>query len=174
MTSDAPAESGSQAVGVLPAPGIETVIAQARAAITEHALGDAREKINQGLALVPDDLTLLDLGGFVCFFLGDYLATESYCRRALALKPDHAYACKGLGLALARQGRVDEGVQSLERSIALAPGWVDSYWDLAVALLEAGRPDEALHAVERGETAVPAEAPRLRGLAQTIRVRGRR
>jgi tetratricopeptide (TPR) repeat protein len=123
---------------------------------------------------VPDDLTLLDLGGFVCFFLGDYLATESYCRRALALQPDHAYACKGLGLALARQGRVDEGVQSLERSIALAPEWVDSYWDLAVALLEAGRSDEALHAVERAEKAVPAEAQRLRGLAQTIRARGRR
>ena len=69
---------------------------------------------------------------------------------------------------------MDEGVQSLERSIALAPEWVDSYWDLAVALLEAGRPDEALHAVERAEKAVPAEAPRLRGLAQTIRTRGRR
>ena len=117
---------------------------------------------------------MLDLAGFVCFFLGDYLATETYCRRALAVKPDHAYACKGLGLALARQGRVDEGVQSLERAIALAPGWVDSYWDLAVALLEAGRPDEALQAVERAEKAVPAEANRLRALAQTIRVRGRR
>ena len=174
MTSDASAGGGSPAAGVSPAPGIATIIEQVRAAITEHSLGDAREKINQGLALVPDDLTLLDLGGFVCFFLGDYLATESYCRRALALKPDHAYACKGLGLALARQGRVDEGVQSLERSIALAPGWVDSYWDLAVALLEAGRSDEALHTVERAEKAVPAEAPRLRGLAQTIRARGRR
>jgi tetratricopeptide (TPR) repeat protein len=173
MTSDASAGGGSPA-GVSPAPEIATIIEQVRAAITEHSLGDARDKINQGLALVPDDLTLLDLGGFVCFFLGDYLATETYCRRALALKPDHAYACKGLGLALARQGRVDEGVQSLERSIALAPEWVDSYWDLAVALLEAGRSDEALHAVERAEKAVPAETPRLRGLAQTIRTRGRR
>jgi tetratricopeptide (TPR) repeat protein len=173
MTSDASAGGGSPA-GVSPAPEIATIIEQVRAAITEHSLGDAREKINQGLALVPDDLTLLDLGGFVCFFLGDYLATETYCRRALAIKPDHAYACKGLGLALARQGHVDEGVQSLERSIALAPEWVDSYWDLAVALLEAGRPDEALHTVERAEKAVPAETPRLRGLAQTIRARGRR
>jgi tetratricopeptide (TPR) repeat protein len=173
MTSDASAGGGSPA-GVSPAPEIATIIEQVRAAITEHSLGDARDKINQGLALVPDDLTLLDLGGFVCFFLGDYLATETYCRRALALKPDHAYACKGLGLALARQGRVDEGVQSLERSIALAPEWVDSYWDLAVALLEAGRSDEALHAVERAEKAVPTAAQRLRGLAQTIRARGRR
>ena len=174
MTSDESAGGGSDTGGAaLPAP-LDTIIQQARTAINEHALGDARESINRGLALAPENLTLLDLGGFVCFFLGDYLATESYCRRALAVKSDHAYACKGLGLALARQGRVEEGVQSLERAIALAPEWVDSYWDLAVTLLEAGRSDEALQAVERGETAVPAEAKRLRSLAQTIRTRGRR
>ena len=174
MTGDQPANGRSEAVSAAPDPAIDAIIQQARAAISEHVLGDARERINQGLALAPDNLTLLDLGGFVCFFLGDYVTTELYCRRALAIEPDHAYACKGLGLALARQGRVDEGVQSLERAIALAPQWVDSYWDLAVALLEAGRPDEALQAVERAEKAVPAEAQRLRALAQTIRTRGHR
>jgi Tfp pilus assembly protein PilF len=174
VTGDEPAGGGSPTGGASADPAVDAIIQQARAAITEHTLGDARDRINQGLALAPDNLTLLDLGGFVCFFLGDYVTTESYCRRALAVKPDHAYACKGLGLALARQGRVDEGVQSLERSIALAPQWVDSYWDLAVALLEAGRPDEALQTVERAEKAVPGEAQRLRALAQTIRTRRRR
>jgi len=172
--TDETAGGGSATVGVPADPAVDAIVQQARAAINEHTLGDARDRINQGLALAPDNLTLLDLGGFVCFFLGDYVTTESYCRRALAVKPDHAYACKGLGLALARQGRVDEGVQSLERSIALAPEWVDSYWDLAVALLEAGRPDEALQTVERAEKVVPGEASRLRALAQTIRTRGRR
>lgn len=174
MTSSESAGGGSERGGAAPPLPLDAIIEQARAAINAHALGDARERIIAGLALAPENLTLLDLGGFVCFFLGDYLATEGYCRRALAVKPDHAYAHKGLGLALARQGRVDEGVQSLERAIVLAPEWVDSYWDLAVTLLEAGRHDEALQAVERGETAVPAEAQRLRSLAQTIRTRGRR
>ncbi|HJX52990.1 MAG TPA: hypothetical protein VJ801_09525, partial [Polyangia bacterium] len=116
MTSDQSAGGASEAAP--PAAEVDAIIQQVRAAIDEHSLGDAREKINQGLALAPDNLTLLDLAGFVCFFLGDYLTTEAHCRRALALKPDHAYACKGLGLALARLGRVDEGVQSLERAIA--------------------------------------------------------
>ena len=174
MIGEQPAGGGSETVGASTGPAVDAIIEQTRAAINEHGLGEARERIKEGLALAPDNLTLLDLGGFVCFFLGDYVATESYCRRALAIKSDHAYACKGLGLALARQGRVEEGVQSLERAIALAPEWVDSYWDLAVTLLEAGRSDEALQAVERGETAVPAEAKRLRSLAQTIRTRGRR
>jgi tetratricopeptide (TPR) repeat protein len=174
MTGDESADGGSETDAAALPPPLDTIIEQARAAFNQHDLGDARERIIQGLALAPENLTLLDLGGFVCFFLGNYVATERYCRRALALKPDHAYACKGLGLALARQGRVDEGVQSLERAIALAPEWVDSYWDLAVTLLEAGRSDEALQAVERGEAAVPGETKRLRGLAQTIRTRGRR
>jgi tetratricopeptide (TPR) repeat protein len=174
MSSDDLAGGGSATAGEALAAELDAIIQQARAAIEEHSLGDAREKINQGLALAPDNLTLLDLAGFVCFFLGDYLTTERLCRRALALKPDHAYACKGLGLAQVRLGQVDEGVQSLERAITLAPQWVDSYWDLAVALLEAGRPDEALQAVERAEKAVPGEAQRLRALAQTIRTRSRR
>ena len=165
--------TGDDATSASPT-AVDTIVQQARAAISEHALGEARESVKKGLALAPENLVLLDLGGFVCFFLGDYVATEEYCRRALAVKPDHAYACKGLGLALARQGLVDEGVQSLEHSIALAPEWVDSYWDLAVTLLEARRPDEALQVVARAAKAVPGEAKRLAALAQTIRTRGHR
>ena len=153
---------------------IDEIIKQVRAAIEEHDLGEARARIRQGLALDPDNLTLLDLGGFVAFFLGDYRATEDYCRRALAVKPDHAYACKGLGLGLARQGRVEEGVACLERAIAMAPQWMDSYWDLAVTLMEEGRTDQALQVVERAEQAVPEHAQRFRGLAQTIWTRVRR
>lgn len=153
---------------------VDEILKQVRAALAEHDLGEARARIRQGLALAPENLELLDLGGFVAFFLGDYQSTEDFCRKALAVKPDHAYAYKGLGLGLARQGRVDEGVASLERSIALAPQWCDSYWDLAVTLMDAGRTDEALQVVERAEKAVPAEAQRLRGLGQTICTRARK
>jgi tetratricopeptide (TPR) repeat protein len=153
---------------------IGEILKQVRVALDEHDLGEARAKIRQGLAVEPTNLELLDLGGFVAFFLGDYLSTEEYCRKALAVKPDHAYACKGLGLGLARQGRVDEGVASLERAIALAPQWVDPYWDLAITLMEAGRTDQALQVVERAEQAVPAEIQRLRALGQTICTRARK
>lgn len=156
------------------AASVDEITKQVRVAMDEHDLGEARAKIRQGLALAPDDLNLLDLGGFVAFFLGDYLSTEDFCRKALAVKPDHAYACKGLGLGLARQGRVDEGVASLERSIALAPQWIDPYWDLAVTLMDAGRTDAALQILDRAEKVVPDQAQRLRGLAQTICMRARR
>jgi tetratricopeptide (TPR) repeat protein len=153
---------------------VDEILKHVRVALEEHDLGEARAKIRQGLTLAPENLDLLDLGGFVAFFLGDYLSTEDFCRKALAVKPDHAYACKGLGLSLARQGRVDDGVASLERSIALSPQWCDSYWDLAVTLMEAGRTDEALQVIDRAEKAVPAEAQRLRGLGQTICTRARK
>jgi tetratricopeptide (TPR) repeat protein len=153
---------------------VDQILKQVRVALEEHDLGEARAKIRQGLALDAANLDLLDLGGFVAFFLGDYLATEDFCRKALAVKPDHAYACKGLGLGLARQGKVDEGVASLERSIALAPQWMDPYWDLAVTLMDAGRTDQALQVIERAEQVVPGETQRLRGLAQTICTRARK
>ncbi len=153
---------------------LDEILKQIRVALDEHDLGEARAKIRQGLTLDPAHLDLLDLGGFVAFFLGDYLACEDFCRKALAVKPDHAYACKGLGLGLARQGRVDEGVASLERSIMLSPQWIDPYWDLAVTLMDAGRTDKALQVIERAEQAVPSEAQRLRGLAQTICTRARK
>jgi tetratricopeptide (TPR) repeat protein len=156
------------------AASVDDIIKRVRVALDEHDLGEARAQIRQGLALEPENLNLLDLGGFVAFFLGDYLATEDFCRKALAVKPDHAYACKGLGLGLARQGKVDEGVASLERSIALSPQWGDPYWDLAVTLMDAGRTDQALQVIDRAEKAVPEQAQRLRGLGQTICMRARK
>jgi tetratricopeptide (TPR) repeat protein len=155
-------------------PSLDEILKQVRVALDEHDLGEARAKIRQGLDLEPANLDLLDLGGFVAFFLGDYLTCEDFCRKALAVKPDHAYACKGLGLGLARQGRVDEGVASLERSIMLSPQWIDPYWDLAVTLMDAGQTDKALQVIERAEQAVPSETQRLRGLAQTICTRARK
>jgi tetratricopeptide (TPR) repeat protein len=150
------------------------ILKQVRVALEEHDLGEARARIRQGLAVEPTNLELLDLGGFVAFFLGDYLSTEDFCRKALAVKPDHSYACKGLGLGLARQGRVDEGVASLEAAIALSPQWVDPYWDLAITLMDAGRTDDALQVIERAVQASPSDTQRLRSLGQTICTRARK
>lgn len=83
-------------------------------------------------------LHVFDLFGFVRFFQGDYSGAERCCRSALLLKADHAYAWKGLGLSLARQGKVQEGSLCIEKAIALLPEWYDPYWDLAVIQYERG------------------------------------
>ena len=94
----------------------------------------------------------------MCFSLRDYEASEGYNRRALALKPDHAFAHNGLGLCLARQGKLAEGTAAIEHAIALLPRWYDPYHDLAVVLAEAGKCDEACATLARGAAAIPESA----------------
>jgi tetratricopeptide (TPR) repeat protein len=151
--------------------GVDELLAQARDAVAARRLAEARVLLEQGLAEAPGHLMALDLLGFVCFFLGDYAACEQHCRAALARKPDHAYATKGLGLALARQGRVDEGIRKLERALALEPHWLDPYWDLVVVLVEHGRWREADEVVRQAEATVPGADARFAELARQIRAR---
>jgi tetratricopeptide (TPR) repeat protein len=142
---------------------------RARAAASERRFAEAHHLLVQALERVPEDLGVMDLLGFVSFFLGDYPAAERYNRRALALKPDHAFAYNGLGLSLARQGMLAEGRAAIERAIALLPGWYEPYHDLAVVLAEAGRRDEASAVLARGSAAVPEAAADFANVEAAIR-----
>jgi radical SAM protein with 4Fe4S-binding SPASM domain len=119
---------------------------------------EALRLLTKALALAPEDLAILDLLGFVCFSLRDYQAAEKHNRAALARKPDHAFAHNGLGLSLAKQGRIPEGKAAIERAIALAPDWYEPYHDMAVVLAEAGLREEACDWLDRGSTAAPKAA----------------
>jgi radical SAM protein with 4Fe4S-binding SPASM domain len=134
------------------------LLALAREATEASRLEEAHRLLTKALELAPTDLAILDLSGFVCFFLRDYEAAERHNRAALAQKPDHAFAHNGLGLSLAKQGRLDEGKAAIERAIALAPGWYDPYHDLAVVLAEAGLRDQAYAMLDRGAAAIPQAA----------------
>ncbi len=148
---------------------IETLIKDARSLAAEKDFAQAQALLEQGLAAAPRHLTVLDLLGFVCFFQDDYAACEAHCRAALDIKPDHAYATKGLGLALVRQGRLEEGLLKLERAVALEPHWFDPYWDLTVVLIENARWKEADEVVRRAASMVPGADRGFAALATQIR-----
>jgi radical SAM protein with 4Fe4S-binding SPASM domain len=137
---------------------VAALLALARKAAGAGRLEEARRLLAKALEQAPTELAVLDLFGFVCFFLRDYQAAEKYNRAALAQKPDHAFAHNGLGLSLVKQGRLDEGQAAIERAIALAPGWYDPYHDLAVVLAEAGLRDQARAMLDRGAAAIPQAA----------------
>jgi tetratricopeptide (TPR) repeat protein len=109
------------------------------------------------LTLQPNDVAALDLLGFVLFFQGRYVDAERACRRVLDLDARHAYAHKGLGLCLARQGRIEEGVTCLLEAIRLSPDWFDPRWDLAVVLSEADRIREAIEVLRQAEAELPGQ-----------------
>jgi radical SAM protein with 4Fe4S-binding SPASM domain len=153
---------GSEPSSTVPPPAdpadARDLFALAQTATRACRFEEAHRLLTKALQLAPDELAIVDLAGFVCFSLRDFVAAERHNRVVLAKKPDHAFAHNGLGLSLAKQGRLDEGRAAIERAIVLMPGWYDPYHDLAVVLAEAGLRDEAGAALDRGAAAIPQSA----------------
>jgi radical SAM protein with 4Fe4S-binding SPASM domain len=158
--TEAPAEAPADAV---------THLAKAHEAVVERRFEEAHRHLLAALAQAPEDLAVIDLLGFVCFSLRDYEGAEGYNRRALVLKPDHAFAYNGLGLSLARQGKLAEASAAIERAIALSPRWYEPYHDMAVVLAEAGKRDEACAMLARASAAIPESAADFARLEAAIR-----
>ena len=97
---------------------VSSLCDRALAAAREERWDDACELLDRILDADSEHLRALDLYGFVCFFQGRHERGEQLCRRVLDIEPGRAYAMKGLGLHLARQGKLDEGRAYLEKAIA--------------------------------------------------------
>jgi radical SAM protein with 4Fe4S-binding SPASM domain len=149
----------------------QALLVRARNATDDRRFDEAHRLLVRALELEPTHLGVLDLLGFVCFSLRDFQAAEAFNRCALAQDASHAFAYNGLGLSLARQGKLDEGRAAIERAIALAPTWYDPYHDLAVVLWEAGQCDEACAALARGRAAIPDAAAEFAQVEASIRAR---
>ena len=81
-------------------------------------------------------------------------AEEEY-RAALGRNGDSADALAGLGLALARQGRLAEAETALRRATAVGPDNATAHYDMATFLIERGRLDEARRELESSVRAAP-------------------
>ena len=84
-------------------------------------------------------------------------ATESY-RRAIELDPDDAVAHVNLGLALGKQGKLDEAIESFRRAIELDSNDADAHYNLGVILADQGKLDEAIQSHRRAIELDPKEA----------------
>lgn len=130
---------------------------------------DAAELLEQALELDPDNVRALDLLGYVRWCLGDYKGSEEVNRRSLEIRPLGAYARKGLGIVLAEQGRVDEGISELHHAMALKPLWVDPLHDLCMVLLKAERYEQAVPMLERCIEMDPKLEKKLRPMLESAR-----
>jgi Flp pilus assembly protein TadD len=120
--------------------------------------GRSESLLREILDAQPKNVPALDLLGYVLYFQDRATDAEAICRQTLELKPGHAYALKGLGLCVAKRGRIDEAVETIEAAIAAKPDWFDPYWDLCVTLVEAGRYADACGVMKRAREAIPARA----------------
>jgi tetratricopeptide (TPR) repeat protein len=104
-------------------------------------------------------------------------AEASECfRRVVAIDPNHAGGCQGLGDALRRQGRAAEGVRFARRAAKLTHEEnADVLLSLAEAYADAGRygeaDDAAVQALSAAKTGDPNQAALIRARREEFRAR---
>ncbi len=74
----------------------------------------------------------------------DFAGAERQCRKALELNPKNATVHSTLGVALARQGKLDEAIRHFTEAVRLNPGDIDAHYSLGQAMARQGKPDEAI------------------------------
>ncbi len=92
----------------------------------------------------PSDLDAYKHYGLASFMLQNYEEAKKANEIVLEKTPKDAYALKGMGLTLAKMGKVEKGIAYLEESIKEADdSFLDPYYDLAIILAENSRIEEA-------------------------------
>lgn len=96
-------------------------IALAKMAEQQHQPAQARTQLQQALAKWPRDVDLLRAAARLEDRQNNLPTAEMLYRRAVTANPQHAGAHNDLGLCLARQGKFNEAVQSIEQAINIQP-----------------------------------------------------
>jgi len=131
----------------------------------------ARLPRSEALAMgQPDTATHWMTLGAVYWNIGRGRSAEDAYRKALAIDRLNAPAWTGLALALANQGRLEEGVRACEEGIRANPEHVDPALNLAAMLSDLGRKAEAERRLKEAWRAFPgnprvAAAMRQAGMA---------
>jgi tetratricopeptide (TPR) repeat protein/ADP-heptose:LPS heptosyltransferase len=89
------------------------------------------------------DPDILYLAGVTCFNLGDYERAIDWISAAIRQDPKPLYLAN-LGACLAKQGRTDDALRSVDKAIELAPNDATLWFQLGNILIDANRRDEAL------------------------------
>jgi tetratricopeptide (TPR) repeat protein len=143
---------------------LDALLRKASKAASARKLDEAEQYLLPVLKRNPAHIKALDLLGFVRFFQKRYAECEQICRQVLTLEPNRAYAQSGLGMALARQGRLEEGLEMLTKAMTTTPAWSEPYWDAAVLLIEARNYARAREVLELGIQKAPRGTPRFKNL----------
>jgi tetratricopeptide (TPR) repeat protein len=105
---------------------------------------EAKQALNQALALSPDQPLLLNFMGYGQLERGENLDTsEAMIRRASELAPDDASITDSLGWAQFKRGKVTEAISTLQKAAEKDPDQAEIQEHLGDALFKSGRRYEA-------------------------------
>jgi superkiller protein 3 len=92
---------------------------------------------------------------------------------AVALRPQSAGAYLNLGLALDRQGRVDEAIAACRQAIELRPFEAKAYRSIVPLLQKQGRPEEAVSLCRKAVELKPDSVEAYANLGNALREQGK-
>lgn len=108
--------------------------------------------LSKAIEKMPNDIDLLNYYGYISFMLGNYNDAVNANENVLKLAPQNIYANNGMGLSLAKLGKINEGIQFLRKSADLTSAeYMDPYHDLALLLIENDRINDAINVIEEGK-----------------------
>lgn len=126
------------------------VVANNYDAAPQALLVDCKTRIDQALAIDPDDGRIHWLLAFVHSYLREFDDEKLQLERALALNPNDANARATYGVALACLGQYEEGVHHIREAMRLNPFHPEWYWvSLGNAFQAARRYEDAIEAYKR-------------------------
>ena len=137
-------------VGLIDDP--EKLLKNAYALIAKKQFQSAEMVLAKLLSIKPDVIEYLEIYGYVHFELGNYELCRQVNTEILAVDPENAYASKGLGLALYKDGNIDDGLKHMYGAIQMKNGVnAEIYYDLFAVLLSLMRRDEAIKVKEQAK-----------------------
>jgi tetratricopeptide (TPR) repeat protein len=120
------------------------LLLQASALEDANRWPEAKQALNQALALSPDQPLLLNFMGYGQLERGENLDTsEAMIRRASELAPDDASITDSLGWAQFKRGKVTEAIATLQKAAEKDPDQAEIQEHLGDALFKSGRRYEA-------------------------------
>ncbi|MDR0910673.1 MAG: radical SAM protein [Spirochaetaceae bacterium] len=94
----------------------DALFAEAKEAVQKTEYQQASILLERYLQLKAANAEAWHMKGFADFQNGNYALSEAANAQALSLNPSDSYATKGIGLAVFRQGKMDEGIKLVEKA----------------------------------------------------------
>ncbi len=143
------ADAYGRAITLARAQGVRTelwpmLLLQASALEEAKRWPEAKQALEQGLAIAPDQPLLLNFLGYAKLERGENIdAAEAMIRKASDLAPDDASITDSLGWAQFKRGKVGEAIATLQKAAEKDPDQAEIQEHLGDALYRSGRRYEA-------------------------------
>jgi serine/threonine protein kinase/Flp pilus assembly protein TadD len=122
-------------------------------------LGDAGLRtLRDGQRAYPDDFWLNAKLGHELYARRDYAGALRYSSAAVSLRPDSPRAHVNVGVALMKQGKLDEAAAWYKKAIDVDPDYAPAHYNLGTALADRGKLNEAIAEFRQAIVLEPKDA----------------